>query len=103
MELHEIKELLDANTKILATQIDMNREIFTIKLGELKEDTQEIKTHAKETNGNVKKNTDSILILEEKQCQDSKRRRKMWGISLAAITTMFTAMMAYILHKFSIH
>jgi len=101
--IEQFKTLLEANTKVLSTQIETNREIVSIKMGELKADTEELKAHAKETNGNVKHNSDSILILKEKQYQDSKRRRRMWGISLAAITTMFGGIMTYMLHRFSSH
>jgi GTP-sensing pleiotropic transcriptional regulator CodY len=108
----KIKVILDANlavltTKIeaqgdvLTTQMEKNRDVFSVKFSELKKDIEEIKQHAKETNGNVKKNSDSILLLEEKQCQESKRRRKMWGLSLAAITTMFGTMLTYIVYTFS--
>ena len=44
----EIKQLLEAK-----------HEILLVRIAELKEDTQEIKTHAKETNGNVAKNLEN--------------------------------------------
>jgi len=101
MTTSEFKDLLEVNTKILTTQIEMSRELFSIKLAELKEDTQEIKEHAKETNGRVSKNNESIVILQEKQHQESKRRKRQWTVLLAAITTMFVGMMTYVVMKFS--
>ena len=96
-----IKEVLDANMATITTQIALNREIVSVKLAELKSDTEELKEHAKETNGQVKKHNQSILLLEEKQYQEFKRRRRMWALSLAAITTMFGGIMSYIIYKFS--
>ena len=40
MTIDEIKGLLESNTKVLATQLEMNREIVSVKLGELKEHLQ---------------------------------------------------------------
>jgi hypothetical protein len=97
----QFKELLESNTKLLSVQIEMNKEILAIKMAELKEDTEDIKKHVAETNGKVKQNRESILVIEEKQYQESKRRRRTWAVSLAAITTMFGVMITYIVHKFS--
>ncbi len=101
MMIPQFKELLESNTKLLSVQIEMNKEILAIKMAELKEDTEDIKKHVAETNGKVKQNRESILVMEEKQCQESKRRRRTWAVSLAAITTMFGVMITYIVHKFS--
>jgi predicted nucleotide-binding protein (sugar kinase/HSP70/actin superfamily) len=99
MELQEIKELLDANTKVLSTKIDMNREIFSVKFKELKEDTQDIKEHAKETNGQVNKNANSILILEEKQYHETKRRKHVLAVATAALGAAITAIISFFVNK----
>ena len=96
-----IKEVLEANTKALATQIELNRELVSVKLEEVKKNTEEIKRHVEKMNGTVLHNTKAILLLEERQCEEVKRRKRGWAVSLAAITTMFGGIMVYIIHKFS--
>ena len=96
-----IKEVLDANMATLTSQIELNRELVSVKLEEVKKNTEELKVRAKEMNGQVKINTGSVMILKEKQEQESKRRKRMWAVSFAVITTMFTALVSYIVHKFS--
>jgi len=79
MTIYEkIKEVLDANMLVLTSQIELNREIVSIKLAELKEDTEEIKVHAKETNGNVFKNVEKIHRLEIEQKENTSFRKRSW-------------------------
>jgi len=82
-----IKELLDANLKVLTTQIENNRDIMSIKFAELKEDTEEIKQHAKETNGNVASNLDKIRKLES----IAAHGKRMWKIRWYYITSIVLA------------
>ena len=97
----KIKVVLDTNSallkkdlELLSSKIEANRQISIYKFRELKEDTEELKQHAKEINGAVKEHTKTIAVIEEKQCQESKRRRRIWAVSL----TSFTAIMTYIVH-----
>ena len=74
----KIKEVLDANLATITTLIDANRRISIIKFKELKEDTEEIKQHAKETNGNVARNVERIHILDIDQSADNRFRKRSW-------------------------
>jgi len=58
--------------------LEAKHEILTIKLAELKEDTEEIKVHAKETNGNVFKNVEKIHRLEIEQRENTSFRKRSW-------------------------
>ncbi len=97
----KIKELLNAKLETLSAQLDANRRISILKFKELKEDTEELKRHAKETNGHLQKNRQSIIILEEQQCQNVKRRKRTLGISFTALTAVFGAVAAWVVHKVS--
>jgi len=58
--------------------LNTKHEILTVKLAELKEDTEEIKMHAKETNGHVAHNLERIHDLEVDQNEDNKFRKRSW-------------------------
>ena len=93
----KIKELLDVNMAMLTVQIEMNRELVKVKLAELKEDTQEIKAHAKETNGYVNANLEKIRKLEE----FDNRSKRIWKTRWYSITAIvfITVMLAIIAHE----
>ena len=74
----KIKEVLDANLATITTLIDANKNISIIKFKELKEDTEEIKQHAKETNGNVSRNIERIHRLDIDQSADNRFRKRSW-------------------------
>ncbi len=74
----KIKEVLDANLKVLTTQIDSNREVMSIQLKEIKEDIVEVKEHVQKTNGHVSANLEKIHILEIDQAQDNRFRKRSW-------------------------
>lgn len=104
----KIKIVLDANSallkkdmELLTSKLETNRQISILKFRELKEDTEELKTHAKEINGQVKDHTKSIAVIEEKQCHDSKRRKRLWAFSFAGFTTMLGAIATYIIKQIS--
>jgi hypothetical protein len=99
MTTAEIKELLDANTKLLSSQIEMSRELFSVKFAELKEDTQDIKLQAKEINGQVKKNSGAIIVLEEAQKNEIRRRKHALAIAGGALTAALGSISAFILTK----
>ena len=96
----KIKEVLDANMDVLTTKIDANRDISVLKFKELKEDIEELKVHVKETNGQVKKNSERVAIIEEQQHEESKRRKLYSAVSLSALGAVFSAAVAYIISKF---
>lgn len=99
IEYDKIKLLLDANVTILSGQIEKNRELMNVKLDALKQDTEEIKAHAKETNGQVKKNKEGITILEEQQKYETKRRKHLFAMSLTTLGSIISAFIAFIIHK----
>jgi len=81
----KIKEVLDANLKVLTTQIDSNREIMSIKLNEIKEDVTEVKEHVQKTNGHVAANLARINETEK----TLTRFGQIWK-SRGYIITIFT-------------
>ena len=62
----------------IKTLLDVKLEVITVKLTELKQDTEEIKVHAKETNGGVASNLERIHNLEVEQNEDNKFRKRTW-------------------------
>ena len=92
----KIKEVLDASMAILTTNIETNREIMNVKLAELKKDTEEIKCHAKETNGRVAENLDRIHVLEVEQNADTRFRKRSWWV----VGTIVTLLIVEVISKF---
>ena len=99
--VEQIKEVLDANLKVISAQIEIKHSVLSIKLAELKEDTEEIKKHAKETNGRVQSNKHSIIVLEEKQIQETRRLKQIWAVSVAVLTAVFGTITAFVVHRFA--
>ena len=60
--------------------LDVNFQMVTVKLEEIKEDVTEVKEHVKQTNGHVSANLDRIHELEIDQAQDNKFRKNSWFI-----------------------
>ena len=97
----KIELLLEATKEVLLAKMETNRQISIHKFRELKDDMEELKVHAKETNGHINDNKQSIVLLEEKQHQESKRRIRMRAFSLVGFTTIFGAIVAWIVNQFS--
>lgn len=74
----KIKEVLDANMLALSSQMEMNRQVVSVQLSDLKKDTQEIKEHAIKTNGHVADNLERIHRLELLQSSDEKLKQRGW-------------------------
>jgi len=81
----KIKELLEANLDTITTKIDLHRELVTLKLEELKKDTEEIKNHARETNGYVADNRERVRELEELAKRGQRIWKAKWWIASTAI------------------
>ncbi len=90
----KIKELLVAKMDVLFEKIEANKQISMVKFRELKADTEEIKNHAKETNGNVYRNVEKIHQLEIDQNEDNKFRKRSWyfivAVALIIVTNVLT-------------
>lgn len=95
----EIKDLLDINMQMLSTKIDANRDLMSMGMKELKDDTEEIKVHAKETNGQVKRNKDSIIVIEEQQKHEARRRKHVFAMAIGAFISVIGTVSAFIIDK----
>ena len=84
----EIKDLLES--KLAVDQAEHNT--ILQKIAEIKEDTIDIKTHAKETNGNVARNLERIHSLEVEQNLDNKFRKSIRWIG-GSLTILLLANM----------
>ena len=88
----KIKELLVAKMDVLFEKIEANKQISMVKIRELKADTEEIKNHAKETNGNVNRNVEKIH-----QNEDNKFRKRSWYFIVAVTLIIVTNVLSQIL------
>ena len=77
--------------------LNTKHEILTVKLAELKEDTEEIKIHAKETNGHVAANLERIHELEIDQREDNKFKKRSWWIVGSVILLVITEVVSKII------
>ena len=65
--------------------LEAKHEILTVKLAELKKDTEEIKEHAKETNGNVARNVEKIHQLDINASQNTAFRKRSWSLVIPVV------------------
>lgn len=92
----KIKILFNNNQELMLEKLDSSNKILSLMLKELKCDIDELKVHVKKTNGSVISNSNKIMILEEKQLNEDRRRRQLWGTISGIIIVIVAAITGYI-------